>query len=178
MDLTTLEKELSSSATASASAPTLPVEISDPLDVRSAPGDSFAIVRHAAETKHKPHRLLPIILIACALGFVGIGIIAWQVVIRIEDKDGKKGVLNDPKKTEPPNVTTAPPAYVPVTMGEKEARKLQEEWAAKLKLPVEATNKLGMKLILIPPAGAGADEGVLPGEVRGDARRVGKGDGV
>ena len=37
---------------------------------------------------------------------------------------------------------------------EKEAKKQQEEWAAKLKLPVEATNKIGMKMILIPPAGA------------------------
>jgi len=32
------------------------------------------------------------------------------------------------------------------------AKKLQEDWAAKLKLPVEATNKIGMKMILIPPA--------------------------
>ena len=37
---------------------------------------------------------------------------------------------------------------------EKEAKKQQEDWAAKLKLPVEATSKTGMKLILIPPAGA------------------------
>ena len=36
-------------------------------------------------------------------------------------------------------------------LGEKEAKKLQEDWAAKLKLPVETTNKIGMKLRLIPP---------------------------
>ena len=36
---------------------------------------------------------------------------------------------------------------------EEEAKKQQDDWAAKLKLPVEATNKLGMKMILIPPAG-------------------------
>ena len=47
-----------------------------------------------------------------------------------------------------------PPPYVPRTLEEKEAKKQQEDWAAKLKLPVEATNKIGMKLILIPPAGA------------------------
>src|SRR5262249_27647057 len=34
------------------------------------------------------------------------------------------------------------------------AKKQQEDCAAKLHLPVETTNKLGMKLVLIPPAGA------------------------
>jgi formylglycine-generating enzyme required for sulfatase activity len=42
----------------------------------------------------------------------------------------------------------------PLTVDEKEAKRQQEEWATKLKLPVEATNKIGMKMILIPPAGA------------------------
>ena len=41
-----------------------------------------------------------------------------------------------------------------MTLDENAAKKQQEDWAAKLKLPVEATNKIGMKLILIPPAGA------------------------
>jgi len=58
-----------------------------------------------------------------------------------------------PTKTEP--LTTAKdkpdgPVVLPA-LGEKEAKKLQEEWAAKLKLPVEAENMLGMKLRLIPP---------------------------
>ena len=47
-----------------------------------------------------------------------------------------------------------PPPFVPLIL---EAKKLQDDWAAKLKLPVEATNKIGMKLILIPPAGGGAE---------------------
>ncbi len=41
-----------------------------------------------------------------------------------------------------------------VTRDESAVKKQQEDWAAKLKLPVETANKLGMKLILIPPAGA------------------------
>jgi formylglycine-generating enzyme required for sulfatase activity len=36
---------------------------------------------------------------------------------------------------------------------EKEAKKLQADWAAKLKLPVETSNKIGMTTILVPPAG-------------------------
>ena len=38
-------------------------------------------------------------------------------------------------------------------LAEKKTQKLQADWAAKLQLPVEATNKIGMKLMLIPPAG-------------------------
>ena len=47
-----------------------------------------------------------------------------------------------------------PPPFVPPTFDEKEAKKQQDDWAAKLKLPVEAENKIGMKMILIPPTGA------------------------
>jgi formylglycine-generating enzyme required for sulfatase activity/acetyl esterase/lipase len=47
-----------------------------------------------------------------------------------------------------------PPQKVPVTPDESAAKKQQEDWAAKLKLPMETTNKIGMKLILIPPASA------------------------
>jgi len=65
---------------------------------------------------------------------------------------GKEVVAKQPEKpTEPKKVD--PPAFVPPTFEEKEAKKQQEEWAAKLKLPVESTNKIGMKVILIPPAG-------------------------
>ena len=51
-------------------------------------------------------------------------------------------------------VAEKPPPFVPLNLAEKEAKKLQEDTAAKLQLPVEATNKIGMKLLLIPPAGA------------------------
>ncbi len=40
------------------------------------------------------------------------------------------------------------------TPEELAAKKQQDDWAAKLKVPVEAENKIGMKLRLIPPAGA------------------------
>ena len=109
----------------------------------------------------------PTILLAAALGFFGFGILAWQVVIRIQNKDGSetkvavkdaKNVIveKDGKKVgevpiEPKKVNS-PPSVLP-TFSEKEAKKLQEDWATKLQLPVEATNKIGMKLILIPPAG-------------------------
>src|SRR4029079_10182479 len=55
-----------------------------------------------------------------------------------------------------PSKDKSPPqeAAVTPTFGAKEAKKQQEDWAEKLKLPVETTNKIGMKLILIPPAGA------------------------
>ena len=60
---------------------------------------------------------------------------------KIEVKELPQGAIDDSqlKKTTPEEIA---------------AKKQQEEWAAKLKLPVEATNKIGMKMILIPPAGA------------------------
>jgi eukaryotic-like serine/threonine-protein kinase len=56
------------------------------------------------------------------------------------------------KKKDAPKVN--PPRLVPLTVEEKEAKKLQADWAEKLRLPLEAENTIGMKLILIPPAGA------------------------
>ena len=50
-----------------------------------------------------------------------------------------------------PSKAVNPPPFVLLTFGEKEAKKQQDDWAAKLKLPVEAENKIGMKLRLIPP---------------------------
>jgi len=69
-------------------------------------------------------------------------------VVATVDPDKKKDsiVEVEPKKVDPP-------PFVPSTPEEKEAKKQQEEWATKLKLPVEAENKIGMKMILIPPAG-------------------------
>ncbi len=54
-------------------------------------------------------------------------------------------------RTLPLDGFTVLPPLVPPTLEEKEAKKLQEDWAAKLKLPVEATNDIEMKLRLIPP---------------------------
>ncbi len=49
-------------------------------------------------------------------------------------------------------VSVNPPPVVPLTIEEKEAKKQQADSAAKLKVPVETTSKLGMKLVLIPPS--------------------------
>jgi formylglycine-generating enzyme required for sulfatase activity len=54
---------------------------------------------------------------------------------------------------KPPPQPAGPKQRAP-TLDESAAKKQQEDCAAKLKLPVEETNKLGMKLILIPPADA------------------------
>jgi formylglycine-generating enzyme required for sulfatase activity len=47
-----------------------------------------------------------------------------------------------------------PPAFVPATLAEKEAKALQQAWAAKLKVQVEDKSKLGIIMVLIPPGGA------------------------
>ncbi len=74
-----------------------------------------------------------------------------KTIVVVDPKSKKDPIVKvEPKKADPVN----PPTFVPPTFEEREAKKQQEEWAAKLKLPVEATNKLGMKMILIPPAGA------------------------
>jgi hypothetical protein len=52
-------------------------------------------------------------------------------------------------KEEPPKVDVA--VGSPPTLNQTNAREVQQAWAAKLKLSVETTNKIGMKLRLIPP---------------------------
>src|SRR2546429_6708321 len=75
------------------------------------------------------------------------------------------GILDLPASEDKP-----PPQPAAVTPGESAAKKQQEDWAAKLKLPVEATNKIGMKLILIPPAGAALPKPYYLGEYEGTQR--------
>src|SRR5204862_6008172 len=57
-------------------------------------------------------------------------------------------------KALPKQADKLPPKQAGVTVDESAAKKQQADCAAKLNLPVETTNKLGIKLILIPPAGA------------------------
>jgi len=62
---------------------------------------------------------------------------------------GKKGIWMVRRalvETKTPPAKVNPPVVVAPTLGEKEAKKLQEDSAAQLKLPVETTNKIGMKL--------------------------------
>ena len=53
-----------------------------------------------------------------------------------------------------PPIAPIAPKYVPVKWDEKEAKKLQSEWAAKLKVEVETKTSNGIVMVLIPPAGA------------------------
>jgi sulfatase modifying factor 1 len=46
-----------------------------------------------------------------------------------------------------------PPVDVPPTQREKNVQKLQSDWAAKLKMDVEAKTQSGIVMVLIPPAG-------------------------
>jgi formylglycine-generating enzyme required for sulfatase activity len=48
-------------------------------------------------------------------------------------------------------VTLKPPPLAVAPFDEKHARKYQQAWARYLRLPVEITNSIGMKLVLIPP---------------------------
>jgi len=75
--------------------------------------------------------------------------LGFRLCLSVEEDSILAPKKNNTKK----DVVALPPPFVPPTFDEKEAKKQQEDWAAKLKLPVEATNKLGMKMILIPPAG-------------------------
>jgi sulfatase modifying factor 1 len=74
-------------------------------------------------------------------------------VLKDSSGNGHHGKIVGAKwvKADGTAIAPAPPPFVPLTFGEKEAKKQQEDWAAKLKAPVEATNKIGMKLRLIPP---------------------------
>jgi len=67
-----------------------------------------------------------------------------------------KPLLHVLKQETPPKVLakqeTSPPAVAPFDAAN--ARELQEACTKNLGVPVETTNEIGMKLILIPPAGA------------------------
>src|SRR5262249_34481289 len=58
------------------------------------------------------------------------------------------------RETESPPQKAVPTPDESAAKRQQAAKKQQEDWAAKLKLPVETTNKLGIQLILIPPADA------------------------
>ena len=55
---------------------------------------------------------------------------------------------------DPPSQNAIAPKYVPVKWEEKEAKKQQSDWAAKLKVEVETKTPSGIVMVLIPPAGA------------------------
>ncbi|MGD0900612.1 MAG: SUMF1/EgtB/PvdO family nonheme iron enzyme, partial [Thermoguttaceae bacterium] len=58
-------------------------------------------------------------------------------------------IPNPKSKIQNPKSETPPPAVAP--FDEKQAKEHQAAWAKHLGLPVEITNSIGMKLVLIPP---------------------------
>ncbi|MCL4204935.1 MAG: formylglycine-generating enzyme family protein [Pirellulaceae bacterium] len=58
--------------------------------------------------------------------------------------DAERGAVGAPSKREPPPLAVAP-------FDASQARAHQEAWARHLGQPVDVTNSIGMKLILIPP---------------------------
>lgn len=78
----------------------------------------------------------------------------WELdEIKEPDPTGTRADSPSPQASEnksPPR----PAAVTPPTVDESAAKKRQADCAAKTNLPVETTNKLGIKLILIPPTGA------------------------
>jgi formylglycine-generating enzyme required for sulfatase activity len=62
-------------------------------------------------------------------------------------------------------LTLKPPVLAVAPFDEKHARKYQQAWARYLRLPVEMTNCIGMKVVLIPPGEFTMGEG-------GDAHKV------
>jgi formylglycine-generating enzyme required for sulfatase activity len=74
-----------------------------------------------------------------------VGVVKQRASLRASAKSGS---------TTPPAVqtpaTTAPPLAI-APFDEKKAKEHQEAWAKHLGVPVEITNSIGMKLVLIPP---------------------------
>ena len=98
-----------------------------------------------------------------------------QVKVRVTTKaEGGKGKVEGGQQLSPRPlagegqgvraiVSAPPPAIAP--FDEKEAKEHQEAWAKHLGVPVEMTNAIGMKLVLIPPGEFVMGEG-------GDAHKV------
>jgi serine/threonine protein kinase len=85
---------------------------------------------------------LAVLGLIAVLGLLAAGIHYWQT-----KNDGPGNVGKDPPLNDPIGNVPVPPAGIT-------AQKLQAEWAAKLKVPVESKSSTGIALILIPPGGA------------------------
>ena len=72
--------------------------------------------------------------------------------------------LNPPKRRLVGLFKEPRPALLQAPCDEATARKSQRKWAAHLKMPVEVTNSLGMKLVVIPPGEflMGSDDATAP----------------
>ena len=114
------------------------------------------------------------LVVAIGLGLLGvIGIVALAVIIRIRHPDGKETIVTVPDGSKVTvsekgdvdvsgqgggrkaaggdlSVRDAPPPAV-APFDATKAKQHQEAWAKHLGVPVEETNSIGMKLVLIPP---------------------------
>jgi formylglycine-generating enzyme required for sulfatase activity len=85
--------------------------------------------------------------------------VGGYLVVRKGSRPGPTGpeppVQKDKQKdgVPPDKPVVAVPALAVVPFGEAMARRHQEAWADYLRIPVEVENKVGMKLVLIPPSG-------------------------
>jgi formylglycine-generating enzyme required for sulfatase activity len=91
----------------------------------------------------------------------------FRVVARIEPKEQvveqpTTPVASRPFTAEEPRATAAPPSAV-APFDATKAKEHQEAWAKHLGVPVEETNSIGMKLVLVPPGEF--DMGSTPEEV-------------
>ncbi len=84
---------------------------------------------------------------------------------RLEAPAERKSQVSNPESKTPP------PAVAP--FDEKKAKEHQEAWAKHLGVPVEITNSIGMKLVLIPP---GEFEMGSPPELIDEQLKAAKGD--
>ncbi len=73
--------------------------------------------------------------------------------VAAEGNDVPAGQTQPPTLVTPPAIVRSgsepPPAVAPLDA--EQARQHQEAWSAQLGVPVESTNSIGMKLVLIPP---------------------------
>jgi hypothetical protein len=77
-------------------------------------------------------------------------------VIAQDEGDPQRGAAAEEPAVVPLTINRTgpepPPAIAPFDA--EQARKHQEAWAEHLGLPVEWTNSIGMKFVLIPPGGS------------------------
>jgi formylglycine-generating enzyme required for sulfatase activity len=146
----------------------------DPAQRYQTPGEVALALRpftqvepaSPAKAQERSSKRGPKTLIALALGFIAISILAWQIVIRLTDEKGKvrevtvkEGekieIIPDPNKKEPtvgdPKTAGLTPPRVIAPFTAEEAKAHQEAWANYLNTQVETTNSVGAKMILIPP---------------------------
>ncbi len=129
-----------------------------------------------ATASRPPRKRRPVVLVGLALGVVAVGIVALQTALRVPDETGtvpereakqdRPAEISERPEEKPPleskleakappetKPAANPPAYEPVTLAEREAKKLQADWAARLKVDVETTSPTGIVMVLIPPGG-------------------------